>query len=154
MAQFASGFCWWAYGVLFVCCPLLWKLDPQHERDATGTMHSFGIQIAGSLFDTLPRALLINAVGLLALWVPLRLARHPLVADHLPLTRPFGPSAGCCCWSSSRRPGSTPSTRQRPPCAGSNGDLHDGAQTRLVALGMRLGRAERLLAKGNVEQPP
>jgi len=30
-------------------------------------------------------------------------------------------------------------------------DLHDGAQARLVALGMRLGRAERQLERGNTE---
>ena len=30
-------------------------------------------------------------------------------------------------------------------------DLHDGAQARLVALGIRLGRAERLLEKGRTE---
>ena len=30
-------------------------------------------------------------------------------------------------------------------------DLHDGAQARLVALGMQLGRAERQLERGNTE---
>lgn len=60
-AQFVLGFLWWAYGLLFLCYPLLWKLEPLRATDTAGVRHSYGLEIAGFHFDTWPRALLVVA---------------------------------------------------------------------------------------------
>ncbi|WP_035847598.1 sensor histidine kinase [Kitasatospora azatica] len=152
LAQFTLGFAWWAYAVLFLCYPLLWKVEPQHEVDSAGTAHSFGIQIAGFYFDTWPRALVMTLLGLLMLVASPWLGRLPLLADRYLMPRLLGPTAA------SKRLAQLTETRTHAINEAAatlrriERDLHDGAQARLVALGMRLGRAERQLDQGNVDQ--
>ncbi|WP_344444046.1 sensor histidine kinase [Kitasatospora nipponensis] len=150
--QFALGFGWWAYSVLFLCYPLLWKVEPQHEVDAAGVSHTFGIQIAGFYFDSWPRALLVSAAGLLLVLLSPWPARLPLIADRYLMPRLLGPS------TSSLRLAQLAETRAHAINEAAatlrriERDLHDGAQARLVALGMQLGRVERQLARGNLDQ--
>ncbi|MFB7668853.1 sensor histidine kinase [Kitasatospora sp. NPDC056138] len=147
--QFALGFLWWAYGVLFLCYPVLWQLEPIHETDSHGVAHSFGFELNGFYFDTWPRALLVSAVGVLVLLIAPWLARGPLALDRVLLPRLLGPSR------TSLRLAQLVETREHAINEAAAAlrrierDLHDGAQARLVALGMRLGRAESRLARGD-----
>ncbi|WP_197084521.1 sensor histidine kinase [Saccharothrix sp. ST-888] len=147
--QFALGFFWWAYGVLFLCYPVLWQLEPIHGTDSHGVVHSFGFELNGFYFDTWPRALLVSAVGVLVLLLAPWLARGPLALDRLLLPRLLGPSR------TSLRLAQLVETREHAINEAAatlrriERDLHDGAQARLVALGMRLGRAESRLARGD-----
>ncbi|MGE7438698.1 MULTISPECIES: sensor histidine kinase [Kitasatospora] len=149
LVQFALGFGWWAYGVLFLCYPVLRLVEPIRETDAHGVRHEVGFEVNGFHFDTWQRALLVSAVGLLLLLIAPWLARGPLALDRWLLPRLLGPSA------TSLRLAQLVETREHAINEAAatlrriERDLHDGAQARLVALGMRLGRAESRLAKGD-----
>ncbi|MGK4581797.1 sensor histidine kinase [Kitasatospora sp. HPMI-4] len=149
LVQFTLGFAWWAYGVLFLCYPVLWQLEPIRETDAHGVRHSFGLETNGFYFDTWPRALLVSAVGVMILLIAPWLARGPLALDRWLLPRLLGPTA------TSLRLAQLIETREHAINEAAatlrriERDLHDGAQARLVALGMRIGRAESRLAKGD-----
>ncbi|MDH6124579.1 sensor histidine kinase [Kitasatospora sp. GP82] len=147
--QFVLGFAWWTYGVLFLAYPVLWKLEPLRKTDSHGVRHTFGFEVNGFYFDTWPRALAVSAVGVLLLLLAPWLARGPLALDRLLLPRLLGPSR------TALRLAQLVETREHAINEAAatlrriERDLHDGAQARLVALGMRLGRAESRLAKGD-----
>ncbi|WP_441245175.1 sensor histidine kinase [Kitasatospora sp. McL0602] len=150
--EFVFGFAWWAYGVMFVLYPLLWKLEPSRGLDAHGVQHSFGLQVNGFYFDSWPRALAVVAVGLLLMLSAPWAARAPLAADRRLMLWLLGPSR------TSLRLLQLTETREHVINEAAatlrqiERDLHDGAQARLVALGMRLGRAESRLAKGDADK--
>ncbi|MEY9946230.1 signal transduction histidine kinase [Kitasatospora sp. GAS1066B] len=150
--QFTLGFLWWAYGLLFLCYPVLWKVEPAHEIDKAGVAHSFGLEIAGFYFDTWPRALLVAAVGVLVLVASPWPGRLPLLADHYLMPRLLGPSAASLRLAQLTETRAHAINEAAATLRRIERDLHDGAQARLVALGMRLGRAERRLTQGDLEQ--
>ncbi|AUG78241.1 Histidine kinase [Kitasatospora sp. MMS16-BH015] len=152
LLEFLFGFVWWAYGVIFMLYPLLWKLEPVHEVDAHGVPHSFGIALNGFYFDTWPRALLVVLAGALLILASPWVRRAPLAADRRLMVWLLGPTR------TSLRLVHLTETREHVINEAAatlrqiERDLHDGAQARLVALGMRLSRAERGLAKGDVDK--
>ncbi|MCX4748112.1 sensor domain-containing protein [Kitasatospora sp. NBC_01287] len=149
--QFTLGFLWWAYGLLFLCYPLLWKLEPQHAADKSGVVHSFGLEIGGFYFDTWPRALLVVMIGVLVLLTSPWPSRLPLLADRFLMPRLLGPSTASLRLAQLTETRAHAINEAAATLRRIERDLHDGAQARLVALGMRLGRAERQLAQGNTE---
>ncbi|GAA2138349.1 sensor histidine kinase [Kitasatospora kazusensis] len=152
LLEFVFGFAWWGYSVLFAFYPVLWKLGPSHEVDTHGVQHTFGLQLNGYYLDTWPRALALSGVGVLLLLAAPWVARVPIALDRVLLPWLLGPSR------TSLRLTQLVETREHVINEAAatlrriERDLHDGAQARLVALGMRLGRAESRLAKGDTSK--
>ena len=150
--QFLLGFGWWAYSLLFVAYPLLWQVEPGTVTDVHGVRHRSDLQLGGFLFDSWPRAFLVTLFGLLALLAWPWVQRAPLAFDRWLMTRLLGPS------ETSLRLIQLTETREHAVNEAAatlrriERDLHDGAQARMIALGMRLGRAEARLGKGDTEQ--
>lgn len=148
--EFVLGFLWWAYAVALIVNPVLWRLEPA-TRDRSGRLHR-GMSINDFYFDTWSLALLVTVVGLLMLLASPWLRRGVLWLDRWLLPRLLGPS------DSSRRIRELEQTRAHAINEAAltlrriERDLHDGAQARLVALGMRLSRAQSRLRGGEVEQ--
>ncbi|GAA0676457.1 sensor domain-containing protein [Kitasatospora atroaurantiaca] len=149
VVEFAFGFAWWVYGLLFLLYPLLWQLEPSREVDSRGVEHVYGLQLNGFYFDTWPRAMAVSVAGVLLLLAAPWVSRAPLALDRLLLPRLLGPSR------TSLRLAQLAETREHAINEAAatlrriERDLHDGPQARLVALGMRLGRAESRLSKGD-----
>lgn len=152
VVQFVLGFLWWGYGLLFLCYPLLWKVEPLHGVDSAGAKHSFGIEISGYYFDTWPRALLVVVAGALVLVASPWPTRLPLLADRYLMPRLLGPTAASLRLAQLTETRAHAINEAAATLRRIERDLHDGAQARLVALGMRLGRAERQLTQGNLER--
>ena len=151
LVQFVLGAGWWFYNVLFVLYPLLWKIEPQHETDAHGVRHSFGLQFGGYYLDSWPRALGVTLFGLLALLAWPWIQRGPLLADRWLIPRLLGPSADSLRITQLTETRDHVINEAAATVRRLERDLHDGAQARLIALGMRLGRAETRLARGDTE---
>ncbi len=149
IAQFMFGVGPWVYGLFFLAYPALRTIDPEPSTDAHGVAHAGGFQIGGFELDTGPRALVLSCVGLLLLLAAPWITHVALRPDRWLLPRLLGPS------DSSRRIRELEETRSHVINEAAltlrrvERDLHDGAQARLVALGMRLGRAESRLDRGD-----
>lgn len=78
--------------------------------------------------------------------------RLPLLADRYLMPRLLGPTAASLRLAQLTETRAHAINEAAATLRRIERDLHDGAQARLVALGMRLGRAERQLTLGNVEQ--
>jgi signal transduction histidine kinase len=149
--EFVLGFAWWAYALVFIANPVLWHLEPA-TRDRWGREHR-GIGINDFYFDTWLLALVVTVIGLLMLFASPWLRRGVLWLDRWLLVRLLGPPS-----DSSQRIRELEQTRAHVINEAAltlrriERDLHDGAQARLVALGMRLSRAQSRLRGGEVEQ--
>ncbi|SEM09117.1 sensor histidine kinase [Streptacidiphilus jiangxiensis] len=150
LVQFLLGFGWWLYSLLFLLYPLMWRLQADTATHKGGG--DPGLGIAGFRFDTWARSLILVAFGVLALLVWPWVQRLPLLLDRWLMVRLLGPSA------SQRRLVLLEETRELAITEAAatlrriERDLHDGAQARIIALGMRLGRAESRLLKGDAEK--
>ncbi|MCC9311673.1 sensor domain-containing protein [Kitasatospora sp. RB6PN24] len=149
--QFLLGFVWWFLGLQLLCYPLLWKVEPQRAVDTAGHMHSFGIRIDGFYFDTWPRALLLSALGVLVLLLSPWPGRLPLLADRQLMPRLLGPTAESLRLAQLTEARTHAFNEAAATLRRIERDLHDGAQADLVALGLKLSRAERQLAKGELD---
>jgi signal transduction histidine kinase len=150
MLQFLLGFVWWLYTVLFLLYPLMWRLQeatPRHGRKGDP-----GLAIDGFRFDTWPRSLILVAFGALVLLAWPWVQRLPLALDRWLMVRLLGPSV------SQRRLVQLEQTRELAITEAAatlrriERNLHDGPQAHIIALGMRLGRAEARLARGDAEK--
>jgi signal transduction histidine kinase len=148
--QFTVGFLPWLYGVLFVFYPVLAKVVGSPDSDAAGDQRSYGFQLGHFSLDSWPLALAVVCVGVLVLAAAPWLTHGVLGLDRWLLPRVLGPS------ESSLRIRELEETRLHAVNEAASTlrrverDLHDGAQAQLVALGMRLGRAESQLGKADV----
>ncbi|WP_370153616.1 sensor histidine kinase [Streptacidiphilus sp. EB129] len=150
LLQFVLGFAWWTYGAIFALYPTIWRF----EAAGTGNGHSgrhIGLQLGDQYADTWPRALGVTAFGLLILLAWPWVQRLPLALDRWLMPRLLGPS------ETSVRLARVTETRELAVNEAAAAlrrierDLHDGAQARLIALGMRLSRAEARLGTGDTE---
>ncbi|MBF9071387.1 sensor histidine kinase [Streptacidiphilus fuscans] len=156
LVQFLLGFAWWCYGVIFLLYPLIWQLQAHtatHSGTRSGTHPGNpGLGVGGFAFDTWPRALLVVLFGALVLLAWPWVARGPLALDKALMLRLLGPS------QAQRRVAQLEETRElvineaAATLRRIERDLHDGAQARIVALGMRLGRAGSRLTRGEPER--
>ncbi|MGF7239528.1 MAG: sensor histidine kinase [Frankia sp.] len=150
--QFMLGVVPWGYGVFFLAYPVLRIFEPAHTTAAHGARHSGGLQIGQFYLDTWPRALGLSCAGLVLLLAAPWITHAVLLPDRWLLPKLLGPSG------SSRRIQELEETRSHVINEAAltlrrvERDLHDGAQARLVALGMRLGRAETRLDRGETAQ--
>jgi signal transduction histidine kinase len=140
----------WMYGLLLLIYPLIRTTNSPTTRDADGRVrHGFSI---GDLYlDTWPTILLVSMVGLAVLAVAPWCVDRVLVVDRLLLRGLLGPSP------LSARIKDLQETRTQAVDDATTTlrrierDLHDGAQARLVALGMTLTMVRETLA---LETPP
>ncbi|WP_042376181.1 sensor histidine kinase [Streptacidiphilus melanogenes] len=150
MLQFLLGFGWWLYTLFFLLYPLMWQLQRTTAKSGDGGNPALGV--AGFRFDTWPRSLIMVAFGVLVLLVWPWVQRLPLALDRWLMVRLLGPSA------SQRRLVQLEQTRELAITEAAatlrriERDLHDGPQAHMIALGMRLGRAESRLAGGDPEK--
>lgn len=148
LVQFLLGFAWWFYGIVFLLYPLFWQLQAHTAAHPGGA----GLAVDGFRFDTWPRALPVTLFGALVLLAWPWVARLPLALDKALMVRLLGPS------QAQQRVAQLEETRELAINEAAatlrriERDLHDGAQARIIALGMRLGRAESRLAKDEPEK--
>jgi signal transduction histidine kinase len=149
--QFMLALAFWIEGVLLVCYPLLWRVDTSKPHLVNGRLVS-GMAVDGFYFDTFPRALLATCAGLLLLVAAPWAVRGPLLLDRWVLVRLLGPSASSLRILELEQTRSNAINEAAMTLRRIERDLHDGAQVRLVALGMRLGRVRTRLDKGDQDQ--
>ena len=139
LCEFLLGCAWWVFGVSLVLRPVLAPLDTALSAHP-GPM--VGDPAVAGWFG-------VSALGLLALLAWPWVQRGPVAVDRWLMARLLGPSA------ISLRLAQLTETREHAVNEAAatlrriERDLHDGAQARLIALGMRLGRAEARLGKGD-----
>lgn len=142
---------WAATGVMTATYPVWWAaFDPQNT-DADGRTRHSGIQFGDWYADTLPRALLVCAVGLVMVLATPWLVRLLVTGDRL-LVRGL--------LSRSRKDELVThleETRAQAVVGADERlrrierDLHDGAQARMAAIAMGLGQVQEDLTDPTVE---
>jgi signal transduction histidine kinase len=154
LVQFVLGFAWWVYGVIFLLYPLLWQLQEQlatHRPGHPGNRPP-GLQLNGYWFDTWPRSLLVVLFGAVTLLLWPWVAQLPLALDKWLMVRLLGPSRAQIRVAQLEETRELAINEAAATLRRIERDLHDGAQARLIALGMRLGRAESRLSRGETER--
>lgn len=149
--QALVAFAFWIEGLVLVFYPVIWKLESPTPHLVDGRMVS-GLSIGDFYFDTIPRALLVTCVGVLVVVAAPWVVRGPLVLDRWLMVRLLGPTESSLRIVELERTRSNAINEAAMTLRRIERDLHDGAQVRLVALGMRLGRAEGRLDRGDPEQ--
>jgi signal transduction histidine kinase len=150
--EFTLGFVPWLYSLLFIAAPVIRIVSPEYQTDSHGVRHDSFVQFGNFYFDTDAKALLLTAAGVLLLLAAPWMTHGVLFFDRWLLPRLLGPT------DSSLRIQELEKTRSHAINEAAltlrrvERDLHDGAQARLVALGMRLGRAETRLERNDPAQ--
>jgi signal transduction histidine kinase len=152
-AQFAIGFLPWCFGVTFALYPVVAKvISPAPDAGPRGRGLSYGYQLGHFYLDSWPLGLAVCSAGVLVLAAAPWLTHAVLGLDRWLLPRLLGPA------ESSLRIRELEETRLHAVNEAAatlrrvERDLHDGPQAQLVALGMRLGRAESRLGRADVTQ--
>lgn len=136
---------WWLLSLTSLCYPLWYGFVPvnsgHHSDEITiGAWHWYP--------DTWPYPMLVCAVGLVGVvcapWLVSGLTR----LDQLRIRGLLGPSAGEELVRALRRHRTRAVEQAGSQLRRIERDLHDGAQARLVALAMELGRAREDIARG------
>jgi len=137
---FGAGL-FWVEGVITFLYPVWWQAFDPTNKDSHGHVHHAGLQFGDFFFETWPRALVVSAVGLVAVFLGPWPVRGMAALDGVLMRRLLGP------WTGSARVRELEEKRTHAveDSAASlrriERDLHDGTQARLVALAMRLGQA-------------
>jgi signal transduction histidine kinase len=149
-AQFVVGFLPWCYGMLLVFYPVLAAVVPDQDAGPRGVKHSYGFQLGHFELGSWPLGLAVICAGVLVTAAAPWLTHAVLGLDRWLLPKLLGPA------ESSLRIRELEETRLHAVNEAAatlrrvERDLHDGAQARLVALGMRLGRAENRLDQAEI----
>jgi len=149
--QAVAAFFLWVEGLALVFYPLLWKMEPNRSTDSRGYTVS-GLSFGNFHCNSWPRAFLVTLVGLLAILAAPWVVRGTLYLDRWLMLRLLGPSKVSLRIRELEETRSHAINEAAMTLRRLERDLHDGAQARLVALGMRLGRAETRLDKGDQDQ--
>jgi signal transduction histidine kinase len=131
----------WSQAALAFTYPVWWQVFHPTNTDSRGVVHHSGLQFGEYYFETWPRALLLSAVGLVAIFLVPWPVRALVALDGLLMRWLLGPA--------SRRERVRELERTRARAVEDSAaalrrierDLHDGTQARLVALAMSLGQA-------------
>jgi signal transduction histidine kinase len=135
----------WVESFLLLTYPVWWSLFDVTNKDSQGVSHHSEIQFGDFYFDTWPKALLLSAIGLVAVFLAPWPIRGVVALDGVLMRRLLGPAG------SSGRVRELERTRARAVDDSAAAlrrierDLHDGTQARLVALAMNLGQAKETL---------
>jgi signal transduction histidine kinase len=131
----------WSWAVLAFTYPVWWQVFDPTNMDSHGVVHHAGLQFGTYFIETWPRALLVSAVGLVAIFLVPWPVRAVVVLDGVLMRWLLGPT------SRGKRVRELERTRARAVEDSAAAlrrierDLHDGTQARLVALAMSLGQA-------------
>ncbi len=137
----------WAMALFGTTYPLWWAAFSPRQTDAQGQEHRAGIALGDWFADSVPRALLVSAVGLILLWTVPWIARGIVALDRVAMPALLGPGVA---------EQQVAEVEQRRVHAVEDSaaalrrverDLHDGAQARLVAVAMQLDMARERLAE-------
>ena len=129
--------------------PAYWYLFDPTQTDEKGVARDSAMQFGEFYIDTWPRALLVSAAGLAAMFVVPWFARGFAMLDGLLVRWLLGPTR------ISERVEDLEATRAHAVDASAatlrriERDLHDGTQARLVALAMQLDMAKERLTAGD-----
>jgi signal transduction histidine kinase len=152
LVQFVLGFGWWVYSMFLALYPLLWRIQQLTSHPVRGPGRHAGLWLYGHHFGSWFEGVFVSGFGLLCLLAWPWVQRAPLALDRWLMPRLLGPS------ETSLRLVQLTETREHAINEAAETlrrierDLHDGAQARMIALGMRLGRVESRLGKGDTEQ--
>ena len=131
----------WSWAALAFTYPVWWQgFDPTNV-DSRGVVHHSGIQFGDYFIETWPRALLVSAAGLVAIFLVPWPVRAVVALDGVMMRWLLGPT------SRGERVRELERSRARAVEDSAAAlrrierDLHDGTQARLVALAMSLGQA-------------
>ncbi|MEY9859543.1 signal transduction histidine kinase [Catenulispora sp. GAS73] len=127
----------WVYGLLWVFWPLMRNWDDLYTREPDGTVRR-GIHIFGFWFDTLPRSFLLTGAGLLTVALAAWTARKLVALDLRFYRVVLGSGRMAARVQQLERSRSYAVDDSAATLRRIERDLHDGAQARLVALGMQL----------------
>jgi signal transduction histidine kinase len=150
VVQFAVGFLPWCFGAVLLSFPLLSKVVLSPGSDPSGAEHSWGYQLGHFRLDSWLLGFSVVGCGVLVLMSAPWLTHAVLGLDRWLLPRLLGPA------ESSLRIRELEETRLHVVNEAASTlrqverDLHDGPQAHLVALGMKLARAERRLDETDV----
>ncbi|WP_194913734.1 sensor histidine kinase [Catenulispora rubra] len=127
----------WFYGLLWVFWPLMRNWDDLYTREPDGTVRR-GIHIFGFWFDTLQRSFLLTIAGLLTVALAAWTARKLVALDLRFYRVVLGSGRMAARVQQLERSRSYAVDDSAATLRRIERDLHDGAQARLVALGMQL----------------
>ncbi|HEX6568902.1 MAG TPA: sensor domain-containing protein, partial [Acidimicrobiales bacterium] len=138
-----------ALALIAATYPVWWAAFGPTNTDAQGRARHSGVQFGEFYVDTVPRALALAAVGVVAVFALPWIARLFTTADRLLVRGLLGPT------KLSERVDDLEVTRAHAVEDSAatlrriERDLHDGTQARLVALAMHLDMAKETLAGGD-----
>ncbi len=127
----------WFYGLLWVFWPVLRNWDDLYTRQPDGTIKR-GIHLFGFWFSTLPSAFVLSVVGLLMVALAAWVARKLVTLDLQFYRVVLGSGRSAVRVRQLERSRSYAVDDSAATLRRIERDLHDGAQARLVALGMQL----------------
>jgi signal transduction histidine kinase len=151
VVQFAVAVVFWVEGLFMAFYLVSWSFETPGTRNAHDNVID-SVSIGHFYFNTLPRAILVTCVGLLLLLAAPWATRGPLIIDRWLMSRLLGPIASVVRIQELERTRTNAINEAAMTLRRIERNLHDGAQVRLVALGMRLGRAETRLDKGQTQE--
>ena len=135
----------WAQSILLLTYPVWWSLFDVTTKDSHGVNHHSEVQFGSFYFDTWPKALLLSAIGLVAVFLAPWPVRGLVALDGVLMRWLLGPT------QSAERVHELERTRAHAVDDSAAAlrrierDLHDGTQARLIALAMNLGQAKETL---------
>jgi signal transduction histidine kinase len=142
----------WVYGLLWVFWPLMRNWDDLYTRRPDGTVRR-GLHIFGFWFDTLPRSFLLTAAGLLTVALAAWTARKLVGLDLRFYRVVLGSGRMAARVRQLERSRSYAVDDSAATLRRIERDLHDGAQARLVALGMQLVMLKDSLGGETADDP-
>ncbi|WP_049871450.1 sensor histidine kinase [Catenulispora acidiphila] len=142
----------WVYGLLWVFWPLLRNWDDLYSRQPDGTVRR-GMHIFGFWFDTLQRSFLLTVVGLLTVALAAWVARKLVALDMRFYRGALGSGRMEARVRELERTRSYAVDDSAATLRRIERDLHDGAQARLVALGMQLVMLKDSLGGEQADDP-
>jgi signal transduction histidine kinase len=131
----------WVWAALAFTYPVWWQAFHPTNMDSHGVVHHSALQFGDYFIETWPRALVVSAVGLVAIFLVPWPVRAVVALDGVLMRWLLGPT------SRGERVRELERTRARAVDDAAAAlrrierDLHDGTQARLVALAMSLGQA-------------
>jgi signal transduction histidine kinase len=144
VGAFGAGLLW-IESILLLTYPVWWSIFDVTNKDSHGVKHHSEVQFGNFYFDTWPKALLLSAIGLVAVFLAPWPIRGLVALDGVLMRWLLGPT------QSDQRVHELERTRAHAVDDSAAAlrrierDLHDGTQARLIALAMNLGQAKETL---------
>jgi signal transduction histidine kinase len=131
----------WVQTALLLTYPVWWQVFDPTNKDSHGRVHHSALQLGSYYIETWPRALMVSAIGLVALFLAPWPMRGLVALDGVLMRRLLGPSKTAQRVQELEERRTLAVEDSAAALRRIERDLHDGTQARLVALAMRLGQA-------------